>query len=97
MPKQQSAGSLLADVKNLAVPFSLLLAKNGIEYFAQEQKKKVKTITKKKPATSPRKASVPKPPTVRKASQHQIGGDADHQRIDQLALDIRNLLARYSP
>jgi hypothetical protein len=42
---KQDGGSILADLQNLAIPFSLLLAKNGLEYLS---KRKPKTAEKGK-------------------------------------------------
>lgn len=34
---KQDGGSIMADLQNLAIPFALLLAKNGLEYLSQKK------------------------------------------------------------
>lgn len=58
--KGKKGGALLDDVKNLAVPFAILLAKQGLQNLFDEKKTKTdkkpktekKTKTEKKPAAS---------------------------------------------
>lgn len=81
----QSGGSVLLQVKELAIPFSLLLAKNGIEYLmSKSQKSQKKSV---KPA--PKKTVQPKKRT-------QKGGAPEMQQsLTQLAHDIKTLLSEY--
>lgn len=57
--KSAKGGALVEDIKSLAVPFAILLAKEGLEKMFKDKKKTTKTESvKKSTATTRRKAAV---------------------------------------
>jgi hypothetical protein len=71
----QDGGNIINDVKHLAIPFGLLLAKNGIEYLMGKSESatgKTKTVVKPK-----KKSSAPKPKPKQNIRKRQSGGNQD--------------------
>lgn len=106
----QEGGNLLMEVKHLAIPFSLLLAKNGIEFLMHSKdasaKEKVKTTPKPKPATKTLTAKKTKSQVKPKKSTKKSGGAQEcgetgcatetmQGQLTQLKNDITQLLEKY--
>lgn len=58
MPSQKG-GDLLTDVRNLAVPFGILLAKNGLDYVMSRNSKKSSKAPSKPKKSAHRKNKTP--------------------------------------
>ena len=58
----QSAGSVFADIEMLAVPFSLLLVKNGVEAVMKSKRGRSRAKSGGAPRTSRSKSPKPSPP-----------------------------------
>jgi hypothetical protein len=76
---KQDGGSILADLQNLAIPFSLLLAKNGLEYLS---KKSVKSDV------------APKGKGRGKGKRAQRGGESESMNSGQVA-ELQNDMKAY--
>lgn len=89
----QIGGDIVTDMKHLAIPFSLLLALNGVDYIKKQQKKK---------------ALAPPKPSKKKQAPRQsggacgacngakmVGGTAVNNELHKLAMDIKSILSQY--
>jgi hypothetical protein len=74
MEKEQYGGSLLLELRNLAIPFSLLLAKNGVEYVMKKRKSQEKEEPKPKQFTGKSKPKLMSRKTMEKSVKEFKGG-----------------------
>jgi hypothetical protein len=94
----QYGGNILSDVRTLAIPFSLLLAKNGVEYLMHKSGKTPASKTVKARTPKPKSPVQKKKVVAPKAKKQSGGADnaAMNASIGKLAADIKSLLARYN-
>lgn len=79
---KQDGGNILMDLQALAIPFSLLLAKNGLDY-----------LQKKKDSVPSKKESKKK--TTKKSSQK--GGETMGSEVSELQRDMKSYLGGFRP
>lgn len=68
---KKSGGAFMDDVKSLAVPFAILLAKQGLENMMDKKKGATAAATT---SSTPKKATTAKPSSVRRRSTAMSGG-----------------------
>jgi hypothetical protein len=81
--RTKKGGALMDDVQKLAVPFAILLAKQGLDMAYHKKEKKTSTKSTKSKITTGRKASV-------------AGGDCQSCNKKGGAADIKNRFAKLS-
>lgn len=93
--KAKKGGSLAAELKSLAVPFAILLAKQGLDGLLDSKKKgpakkAIEVSTKRKTAVGGGCSACAVAPSAPKA-----GGGSSNSRYAKLAREIDNFLAKY--
>jgi hypothetical protein len=88
MNKEQVGGDVIYELRNLAIPFVLMLAKNGMDYI-QSNKQKSKKVNK--PRASPPKTKKTKGGCGCSA-RPAIGGNDE---ITKLANNLNQVMASY--
>lgn len=93
----KKGGALLQDVQNLAVPFAILLAKEGLTKMFKDEKKSSPSTKSVKTASKPsglRRRSTMTGGSCNLGCAAQTGGQAAKQ-LFQLQKDIDNFLEKY--
>lgn len=88
-PKLQLGGDLVTDVKALAIPFSLLLAMNGVDFL---KKKKTPTSAKK----TEKKTKTSQKGGCGCGTKRMVGGTPISKELAKLSDDIKTILNQYS-
>lgn len=88
-PKSKKGGALVDDVKNLAVPFAILLAKQGLEGMFKKKEKKASA------AVSARRRSAAGGSCSTCATVPAQAGGGKMNRYKQLSDEIDRFLAKY--
>jgi hypothetical protein len=89
----QSGGDFLTSVRNLTVPFGILLASKGMQVLNDK-----KNATKAKPAAKPKSAAKPKAaakpkPAGKKSKAVQKGGEISFKQLtDSIAQDFKSTM-----
>ena len=105
--KNLNGGDLMSDVKNMVIPFGLLLAKNGVDYMAKAKKAPKPKVSKPKAKvpSSPKKAAPKRGGCGACANKALVGGQASsksvsrnhfEQELANLARDLRNIIKEYA-
>jgi hypothetical protein len=89
----------VSDVKNLAVPFAILLAKEGLSKYFKDEKKSSSKSTEKKSTKSSSTSSVSRRRTMAGGSCNLgcgvMSGGAAAKQLVQLQQQIDNFLEKY--
>lgn len=96
---EQSGGDFLTSVRNLTVPFGILLASKGLQVMSDK-----KNATKAKPAAKPKAKVAAKPkaaakpkPAGKKSKTVQKGGEISFKQLtDSIAQDFRSTMESIS-
>lgn len=88
--KNQDGGNILLEVRNLAIPFSLILAKNGLEYLAKKQQASKPSIKKTEKASNRRPKKIGQKGGATAAAEQQM-----KESLQNLTVEIKDLLAKY--
>jgi hypothetical protein len=79
---KQDGGSVMADLQNLAIPFALLLAKNGLDY-----------ISKK--GAAPQKPTKGKVGVGKRSKKVQRGGEVNSDQVVDLQKNMKAYLGGF--
>lgn len=99
--KTQHGGDLLTDVRNLAIPFSLLIAQKGLEYVMNKDDKPAAMPAKAKSARKTQKGGAHDGCALCAASAQAGGANnrVSHARVAEefrkLSQDLQELLTSY--
>lgn len=104
--KPSTGGALMDDIKNLAVPFAILLAKQGLDQHFEKEKEKSsssKTVSKPKVASVKRRGTMAGGSGSGECTTGCVSGGAPRhrennilqQRFDNIAKEIEQFLRKY--
>lgn len=93
--KGAKGGALVEDIKSLAVPFAILLAKEGLEKMFKDKKKTTKTESAKKSTATRRKATVGGDCTSCGTPMAPMKGGSKKSKYAKLSEEIDNFLKDY--